>query len=92
MRKIRKAKVLNNGSPLISDSLINVPTSSRGNIVAHCNFAFSDETLTRTITVANANNNKHREAIQYTKRRFRDSQETIEMLKDAMLENFTDAD
>lgn len=35
--------------------------------------------------------NKHREAIQYTKRRFKDSQETIEMLKDAMLENFTDA-
>lgn len=35
--------------------------------------------------------NKHREAIQYTKRRFRDSKETIEMLKDAMLENFTDA-
>lgn len=56
MHKIRKAKVSNNGSPLISDSLINVPTSSRGNIVAHCNFAFSDETLTRTITVANANN------------------------------------
>ena len=53
MHKIRKAKVLNNGSPLISDSSINVPTSSRG---AHCNFAFSDETLTRTITVANANN------------------------------------
>ena len=53
MRKIRKAKVLNNGSPLISDSLINVPTSSRGNIVAHCNFAFSDETLTRTITTLN---------------------------------------
>lgn len=56
MRKIRKAKVLNNGSPLISNSLINVPASSRGNIVTHCNFAFSDETLTRAITVANANN------------------------------------
>lgn len=56
MRKIRKAKVLNNGSPLISDSSINVPTSSRGNIVTHCNFTFSDEALTRTITVANANN------------------------------------
>ena len=28
MRKIRKAKVLNNGSPLISDSLINVGSSS----------------------------------------------------------------
>ena len=56
MRKIRKAKVLNNGSPLISDSLINVPTSGRGNIVTHCNLAVSDETLARTITVGNANN------------------------------------
>lgn len=33
----------------------------------------------------------HKEALQFTKRRYRDSQETIEMLKDAMLENFTDA-
>ena len=56
MHKIRKAKVLNNGSPLISDSLINVPTSSRGDIVTHSNFTFSNETLTRAITVANANN------------------------------------
>lgn len=31
----------------------------------------------------------HREALRFTKRRFRDSRETLEMLKDAMLENFT---
>lgn len=34
---------------------------------------------------------KHREAIQFTKRRFRDSQETIEMLGDALLDNFTNS-
>ena len=34
---------------------------------------------------------KHREALQFTKRRFRDSRETLEMLKDAMLENFTES-
>lgn len=33
--------------------------------------------------------NKYHEAIQFTKRRYRDSQETIEMLQDAMLDNFT---
>lgn len=31
----------------------------------------------------------HREALQFTKRRFRDAQETIEMLGDALLDNFT---
>lgn len=36
-------------------------------------------------------NTLHKEALQFTKRRYRDSMETIEMLKDAMLENFTDA-
>ena len=35
--------------------------------------------------------NKHREAIQFTKRRFRDSEDTIEMLKDALLDNFSDS-
>lgn len=34
---------------------------------------------------------KHREALQFTKRRFRDSQETIEMLGDALLDNFTNS-
>ena len=33
----------------------------------------------------------HRDAIQFTKRRFRDAKETIEMLEDALLENFTNA-
>lgn len=33
----------------------------------------------------------HKEALQFTKRRFRDSQETIEMLKKAMLNNFTES-
>lgn len=32
---------------------------------------------------------KHREALQFTKRRYRDSMETIEMLGDALLDNFT---
>lgn len=32
----------------------------------------------------------HREAIQFTKRRFRDSRETLDMLREAMLSNFTD--
>lgn len=32
---------------------------------------------------------KHREALQFTKRRYRDSLETIEMLGDALLDNFT---
>lgn len=35
--------------------------------------------------------NLHKEALQFAKRRFRDSQETIEMLKEAMLNNFTEA-
>ena len=35
--------------------------------------------------------NKHRDAIQFTKRRYRDSQETIEMLREAMLDNFTES-
>lgn len=34
---------------------------------------------------------KHREALQFTKRRYRDSRETLEMLKDAMFENFTES-
>lgn len=34
---------------------------------------------------------KHREALQFTKRRFRDSRETLEMLKEAMLDNFTES-
>lgn len=33
----------------------------------------------------------HRDAIQFTKRRFRDAKETIEMLEDALLDNFTNA-
>lgn len=33
----------------------------------------------------------HRDAIQFTKRRFRDARETIEMLEDALLDNFTNA-
>jgi len=33
----------------------------------------------------------HKEAIRFTKRRFRDSQETIEMLGDALLDNFTNS-
>lgn len=32
---------------------------------------------------------QYRKALQFTKRRFRDSLETIEMLRDAMLDNFT---
>lgn len=31
----------------------------------------------------------HRDAIQFTKRRFRDAKETMEMLEDALLDNFT---
>lgn len=34
---------------------------------------------------------KHRDALQFTRRRFRDSRESLEMLKDAMLENFTES-
>lgn len=34
---------------------------------------------------------KHRKAIQFTKRRYRDSIETIEMLGDALLDNFTNS-
>lgn len=33
----------------------------------------------------------HRDALQFTKRRFRDARETIEMLEDALLDNFTNA-
>ena len=33
----------------------------------------------------------HRSAIQYTKRRFRDAKETISMLEDALLDNFTNS-
>lgn len=33
----------------------------------------------------------HRDAIQFTKRRFRDARETIEMLEDALLDNFTNS-
>lgn len=36
-------------------------------------------------------NDKHRNAIQYAKRRFRNSIETIEMIKNAMLEGYTDS-
>ena len=34
---------------------------------------------------------KYRDAIQFTKRRYRDSQETLEMLQEAMLDNFTES-
>lgn len=33
----------------------------------------------------------HRNALQFTKRRFRDAKETIKMLEDAMLDNFTNS-
>lgn len=33
----------------------------------------------------------HRDALQFTKRRFRDARETIEMLEDALLDNFTNS-
>lgn len=33
----------------------------------------------------------HKKAVQFTKRRYRDSKETIEMLSEAMLDNFTSA-
>lgn len=33
----------------------------------------------------------HRDALQFTKRRFRDAKETMEMLSDAMLDNFSNA-
>ena len=33
----------------------------------------------------------HRDAIQFTKRRFRDAKETMEMLEDALLDNFTNS-
>lgn len=33
----------------------------------------------------------HRDAIQYTKRRFRDARETISMLEEALLDNFTNS-
>ncbi|NDV81321.1 hypothetical protein [Bacteroides sp. 51] len=35
--------------------------------------------------------NKHKDALQFTKRRFRDSIETIAMLEDALLDNFTNS-
>lgn len=35
--------------------------------------------------------NYHRSAIQYTKRRFRDAKETISMLEEALLDNFTNS-
>lgn len=34
---------------------------------------------------------KHKEAMRYTKRRFRDAKETMEMLADALLTNFTES-
>ena len=64
------------------------PTIELSNAPASSSFQSSMNKVEETEVVID---NKHREAIQYTKRRFRDSQETIEMLKDAMLENFTDA-
>lgn len=33
----------------------------------------------------------HRDAIQFTKRRFRDAKETISMLEEALLDNFTNS-
>jgi hypothetical protein len=33
----------------------------------------------------------HRDALQFTKRRFRDAKETMEMLEDALLDNFTNS-
>lgn len=64
------------------------PTIELSNVPVSSSFQSSMNKVEETEVVID---NKHREAIQYTKRRFRDSQETIEMLKDAMLENFTDA-
>lgn len=64
------------------------PTIELSNAPVSSSFQSSMNKVEETEVVID---NKHREAIQYTKRRFRDSQETIEMLKDAMLENFTDA-
>lgn len=64
------------------------PTIELSNAPVSSSFQSSMNKVEETEVVID---NKHQEAIQYTKRRFRDSQETIEMLKDAMLENFTDA-
>lgn len=58
------------------------PTIELSNAPVSSSFQSSMNKVEETEVVID---NKHREAIQYTKRRFRDSQETIEMLKDAML-------
>lgn len=70
--------VNNPHSPVIE--LSNAPVSSSLQSTMH--------KVTETEVVVE---NKHREALQFTKRRFRDSQETIEMLGDALLDNFTNS-
>lgn len=64
------------------------PTIELSNAPVSSSFQSSMNKVEETEVVID---NKHREAIQYTKRRFRDSQETIEMLKDSMLDNFTNS-
>lgn len=70
--------VNNPHSPVIE--LSNAPVSSSLQSTMH--------KVTETEVVVE---DKHREALQFTKRRFRDSQETIEMLGDALLDNFTNS-
>lgn len=70
--------VNNPHSPVIE--LSNAPVSSSLQSTMH--------KVTETEVVVE---DKHREALQFTKRRFRDSQETIEMLGDAMLDNFANS-
>lgn len=64
------------------------PTIELSNAPVSSSFQSSMNKVEETEVVID---NKHREAIQYTKRRYRDSMETIEMLGDALLDNFSNS-
>lgn len=64
------------------------PTIELSNAPVSSSFQNSMNKIEETEVVVE---DKHQDSIQYTKRRFRNSQETIELLKDAMLDSFTDS-
>lgn len=64
------------------------PTIELSNAPVSSSFQSSMNKVEETEVVID---NKHREALQFTKRRYRDSMETIEMLGDALLDNFSNS-
>ena len=64
------------------------PTIELSNAPVSSSFQHSMNKVEETEVVID---NKHREALQFTKRRYRDSMETIEMLGDALLDNFSNS-